>query len=74
MVYHIKFNLNDAVNHNKFYQSCQYVQNDSVALTIFRHLIHEFKTPNNMYTGVLISPWPDHEGNKLGSMSGTRTI
>ena len=26
------------------------------------------------YTGVLISPQPDQEGNKLGSMSGTRVI
>jgi len=25
-------------------------------------------------TGVLISPYPDQEGNKLGSMSGTRAI
>ena len=25
-------------------------------------------------TGVLISPWLDQEGNKLGSMSGTRAI
>jgi len=25
-------------------------------------------------TGVLISSWPDQEGNKLGSMSGTRAI
>jgi hypothetical protein len=25
-------------------------------------------------TGVLISPWPDQEGNKLGSMSGARAI
>jgi len=24
----------------------------------------------NSSTGVLISPWPDKEGNKLGSMSG----
>jgi len=24
--------------------------------------------------GVLISPWPDQEGKKLGSMSGTRAI
>ena len=26
------------------------------------------------FTGVLISPYPDQEGNKLGSMSGTRAI
>jgi len=26
------------------------------------------------YTGVLISPQPDQDGNKLGSMSGTRAI
>ena len=26
------------------------------------------------YTGVLISPYPDQEGNKLGSISGTRVI
>jgi len=25
-------------------------------------------------TGVLISPYPDQEGNKLGSMSGSRAI
>jgi len=25
-------------------------------------------------TGVLISTYPDHEGNKLGSISGTRAI
>ena len=25
-------------------------------------------------TGVLISPYPDQEGNKLGSMAGTREI
>ena len=28
----------------------------------------------NTTTGVLISPYPDQEGNKLGSMSGTRAI
>jgi len=26
------------------------------------------------YTGVLISPYPDQEGKKLGSMSGTRAV
>ena len=26
------------------------------------------------FTGVLISPYPDQEGNKLGSMSGTHAI
>jgi len=51
VVYNIRFNINAAVNHNKFYQSCQYIQNDSVALTVFTHLIHEFKTQNND------SPW-----------------
>ena len=30
-------------------------------------------SPSNP-TGVLISPWTDKEGNKLGSMSGTRAI
>ena len=28
----------------------------------------------NKSTGVLISPYPEQEGNKLGSMSGTRAI
>ena len=28
----------------------------------------------SLKTGVLISPQPDQEGNKLGSMSGTRAI
>jgi len=28
----------------------------------------------HMFTGVLISPYPDLERNKLGSMSGMRTI
>jgi len=27
-----------------------------------------------IFTGVMISPWPDQEGNKLGSMSGTSVI
>ena len=39
MVYHIKFDINASVNHSKLYQSCQYNQNDSVALTIFRHYL-----------------------------------
>jgi len=30
-----------------------------------------FATEN---TGVLVSPWPDQEGNKLGSKSVTRAI
>ena len=34
--------------------------------------VHE--DPEEEYTGVLISPKPDQEGNNLGSMSETATI
>ena len=37
-------------------------------------LIFEAQVKNTPSTGVLISPLPDQEGNKLGSMSGTRAI
>jgi len=33
-----------------------------------------YHNASSSYTGVLISLQPDQEGNKLGSMSGTRTI
>ena len=46
---------------------------------VFNGMLHTCKISSNihseeLYTGVLISPLPDQEGNKLGGMSGTRAI
>ena len=50
-------------------------------ISIFMQQIYNFKIlpilnldKSSQNTWVLISPYPDQEGNNLGSMSGTRAI